>query len=265
VASVDKAKLLAKLIERLRARVKPASLPGPQDQTPAAAEAALNGTEALPAAPQPSGPDIFHGDPVLKEFVRSFLIWESTTAKADTALKRVASAVVDLNEFRVCLPAEMAAAIGPNYPRIEERVAALRAALNDLFKRENRLRLAHLPGLSKKQASTFLDAFAQNPPTAFATRRIALLCCQVHTLPVDGRIADVLHKAKIAETGASIEDTAAATTRLLKAGEARDAYAILQAAADEAPVTPTRVPKAVKPAPAKQSRPKPKATTKKSK
>ncbi|MFT3684965.1 MAG: hypothetical protein QM783_08585 [Phycisphaerales bacterium] len=160
----------------------------------------------------------------------------------------------------------MAAAIGPSYPRIEERVAALRVALNDLFKRENRLRLAHLPGLSKKQASVFLDSFARNPATSFATRRIALLCCQVHTLPVDSRIADVLQNAKVADTGAPIEETAAAATRLLKAGEARDAYALLQAAADEAPVTATRVPKpAAKPAPAKAARPKPKATTKKSK
>lgn len=260
----DKAKLLARLLEKLRGTVTPAALPAC-----APAQPAPGSTPAPhPDAPEPAvaqGPDIFHGDPVLKEFVRSFLIWESTTARADAALRRVASAVVDINEFRVCLPAEMAAAIGNNYPRIEERVTALRAALNQLFKRQNRLRLSHLSAMGKKPATGFLDAFGDAPPTTFAARRVALLCCQAHSLPVDGRIAALLQRAKVIEPGAPVEEAAAAVTRLLKAGDARDAYALLQAAADQAPLTPARVPKPAKPAPAKRRRQRPKTAAKKPK
>lgn len=285
MASPDKAKLLSKTLERLRARLKPAAIPvGPLGAGPAAEEPTPSSAPSSDQSPdagtsgngggspnaggangtQP-GPDIFHGDPVLRELVRSFLIWESTTAKADAALKKIASAVVDVNEFRVCLPAEMAAIIGHNYPRIEDRIAALRATLNEIFKRENRLRLSHLPTMSKKAANAYLDSLNQTPAGGFVADRVALVCCQIHALPVDSRIAEVLEKAKVADKGVSIEETAAAATRLLKAGEARDAYALLQAAADEAPVTMTRIPKPAKPAPAKAARPKPKATSKKSK
>jgi len=239
VPSVDKAKLLTQTLDRLHARLKPAAIP------------AL-GDDAAPPEPGPegAGPDIFHADPVLREFVRSFLVWECTTARADAAMKKIASAVVDVNEFRVCLPGEMAAIIGVTYPRVEDRVLALRAALNNLFKRENRLRMAHLPTLSKKQASAFLAAVSTNH---FAADRVALLCCGIHALPVDSRIAAVLEKAKVIEKGSTPADAAGAATRLLKAGEARDAYAILQAAADQAPVTPTRAPK---PTPTKPAGPK---------
>lgn len=237
MASPDKARLLTLMLDRLRAKIKPAAIPG--------AHASDDTAQALEAA-DAAGPDIYHADTMLREFVRSFLIWECTTARADAALKKIASAVVDVNEFRVCLPSEMAAIIGPTYPRIEERVIALRAALTQVFKIENRLRLSHLPAMSKKAAGAYLASLTHAP--AFVTDRVALLCCNVHAVPVDSRIAAVLEKAKVIDKGTSPADASSAVGRLVKAGDARDAYALLQGAADLLPVTPTRVPKA---APAK--------------
>lgn len=247
MASPDKAKLLSQTLDRLRAKHKP----GAGDSAPAA---------DITTEP-PTGPDIFHADTVLREFVRSFLIWESSVAKADAALKRIASAVVDINEFRVCLPIEMAAIIGSTYPRVEERVVRLRWSLNEIFKRENRLKLSHLPGLSKKASNAYLSSLAHAP--AFVADRIALLCCQSHALPVDSRIAAVLEKARVIDKGVTPEDAAPAVTRLLKAGEAREAYTLLQEAADLAPVTPTRVPKAPKPKQAKAAPAAPRAAARK--
>ena len=34
----------------------------------------------------------------------SFLMWESTTSKAQSAFERVLDSVVDFNELRVCMP-----------------------------------------------------------------------------------------------------------------------------------------------------------------
>jgi len=244
VSSPDKAKLLQQLLDRLRAKLKPASLPAAH----ADGAAAQNG--AGEQAESSAGPDIFHADAVLREFVRSFLIWECTTSRADAAMKRIASAVVDVNEFRVCLPGEMAAIIGPGYPRVETRVVALRGALNQIFRNEHRLRLAHLPNLSKKAAATYLAGITQAPP--FVTDRVALLCCGIHGVPVDGRIAAVLEKARIVEPGLKPDEAASAISRMVKAGEAREAYGLLQAAADQTPVAATRVPKS---APAKPASP----------
>jgi hypothetical protein len=261
VPSTDKAKLLSQTLDRLRSKLKPASIPSAASEEPA--------STPTDAASQPdnggAGPDIFHGDAVLREFVRSFLIWESTTARADAALKKIASGVVDVNEFRVCLPSEMALIIGPTYPRIEERVIALRSSLTQIFKRENRLRLSHLPNQSKKAAAAYLAALTHAP--GFVTDRVALLCCGIHGVPVDSRIAAVLEKAKVLDkaTAAKPDEAAALIARMVKAGDARDAYALLQAAADQAPVTATRVPK---PAPAKAApakRPTSRPTPRKSK
>lgn len=249
MASPDKAKLLGQTLDRLRTKLKPASIPASDDPS-----STPNGESAPPPA-DAAGPDIFHGDAVLREFVRSFLIWESTTAKADTALKKIASGVVDINEFRVCLPSEMAAIIGHTYPKVEDRVVALRSSLTQIFKRENRLRLAHLPGLSKKAATAYLATLTHTP--AFVTDRVALLCCGIHAVPVDSRIAAILEKAKVIDKTTTAEEAAGATARLIKAGDARDAYGLLQAAADQAPVTATRVPKA---APSKSASPVKKTT-----
>jgi len=246
VPSPDKAKLLQQFLERLRARSKRTAPSAAQADGGAAHGAAAEQAEST------AGPDIFHADAVLREFVRSFLIWECTTPRADAALKRIASAVVDVNEFRVCLPGEMAAIIGPGYPRVEVRVVALRGALNHIFRSEHRLRLAHLPGLSKKAAAAYLAGITQAP--LFVTDRVALLCCGIHGVPVDGRIAAVLEKARIVEPGLKPEEVASALGRMVKAGEAREAYGLLQTVADQTPVTPTRVPKS---APAKAAAKRP--------
>lgn len=244
MATPDKAKLLSQTLEKLRVKLK---LPAAPSAAPTPAEPTDTSAESTSAA----GPDIFHGDLVLKEFVRSFLVWESTTAKADAALKKIASAVVDINEFRVCLPGEMAAIIGTTYPKIEDRVLALRAALNDVFKREHRLRMQHLPGLSKKAGSGYLDSLSSTP--GFVADRVALLCCGIHALPVDSRIAAILEKAKVIDKTTNVQEASTACARLIKAGDARDAYTLLQAAADAAPPPPPTRTAKPKP-PAKPSR-----------
>lgn len=182
--------------------------------------------------------DIFHGDSALKEFVRAALIWESTTAKADAALRRIATSVVDINEFRVSLPQEMASIIGGGYPRVEERVLFMKAALGEVFRREQRLRLAHLSTASKKAALAYLGTLPLVPP--YVSDRVALLCFGCHALPVDSRIGAVLVTAKVVSPTAPAEQSVAALLKQIKAGEAGHALALLQAAADELPVSGTR-------------------------
>ena len=91
-------------------------------------------------------------EPLLGEFVRSFMIWESTTAKAEAVLKRMADAVVDFNELRVCLPDELARMMGERYPRVEERALRLRAALNEIYHRQHAVTLEPLLTMNKRDA-----------------------------------------------------------------------------------------------------------------
>lgn len=176
------------------------------------------------------GDDVFHGDLLLAEFVYSFLLWGSTTSKAAAALSRIRAAVVDINELRVSLVEEIAADLGRACPQADDRAARLKAALNDLFNREHRVRLDQWAVLGKKAALGAIGGLAQTP--RFVAARTALVGLGAHAMPVDARILSVLVDAKVLPGDADEDAAADAIERIVPAGELREAYALLQGAAD---------------------------------
>lgn len=228
----DHSKPLYALIAKLKgksARPVRASAPPPASQI-----------EAKPAG-DPLGCPIercFHGDAVLREFVRSFLVWEAAQSKAEAALSRIAASVVDINELRVCLPDEIMHLLGSGYPRLEERVVRLRAALGDVYKREHCLRLAHLRDRTKREARAYLDGLTGTP--LFVSARTALVALEAHAFPLDDRLAARLQDAGVLDEELPLHDAAAWLERTLKAGEALDAFLLIQSWAD----TPAKRPAA---------------------
>lgn len=169
-------------------------------------------------------------DPLVHLLVESFLLWEATTAQAGEALGRLASQVVDYNEMRVCFTEELAAMLGPRYPRVEERCARLRCALNDLFKREHGLSLAHLQSPGRKDARGYLDSLDGTP--TYVSARVALLGLGCHTIPVDGRLVGVLAGAGCCAATDSCEAVSSWLERQFKPGEGPEAHGLLQAWSD---------------------------------
>lgn len=184
-------------------------------------------------------------EPLLGEFVRAFMIWEATTAKAEAVLKRMADAVVDFNELRICLPDELARMMGERYPRVEERALRLRAALNEIYHRQHAVTLEPLLTMNKRDAKDYLDSLEGVP--RFVSARLLLLCLGGHAAPVDGRIAKRLVESHLAENGSPPEAAGATLERLVRAGEMIEVYRLLQAWADDAPLnyseTPAELPK----------------------
>lgn len=184
-------------------------------------------------------------EPLLGEFVRAFMIWESTTAKAEAVLKRMADAVVDFNELRICLPDELARMMGERYPRVEERALRLRAALTEIYHRQHAVTLEPLMTMNKRDAKDYLDSLEGVP--RFVSARLLLLCLGGHAAPTDGRIAKRLIEAHITENGSTPEAAGATLERLVRAGEMVEVYRLLQAWADDAPLnyseTPVELPK----------------------
>lgn len=174
-------------------------------------------------------------EPLLCEFVRAFLVWESTTAKAAAAIKRLEAAVVDFNELRICMPDELIRMLGKNYPRAEERAQRLRAALNDLYTRQHAVTLEHLTRLSKRDAKEFLDSLEGVP--RFVLSRVLLLTQSGHAAPIDSRIHRRLIEAGIVEADSTPEEAAGQLEKRIRAGEMLETYSLLQAWADELPVT----------------------------
>jgi hypothetical protein len=221
--------------------------------------AKLEAPEPAPAQADMPENSLDDRDPVLREFLRSFLVWESTTPKAEAALRRIDAACVDINEFRVSLVEEMVAIIGPGYARAEDRCARLKAALNDIYRREHRVRLAHLQEKNKRDAKAYLESIAQAP--GFVASRTMLLALDGHAVPCDERLAARLVQADVLEPGTSAEEAAAWLERHVRSGESRSAYLALQAWADEGSTVTVKAgkprPRRVKASPAKRTTAKP--------
>lgn len=190
----------------------------------------------------------FHGDGVLREFVRAFLAWESTLARADEALARIAGAVVDVNELRVCLPDELAGLLGGDGPvsrggSLGERVVRLRAALGDVYKREHQVRLGHLAGKSKRDARAYLESLKGVPP--YVSARTALLALEAHAVPLDEHLRQRLVACGVLDAETDVVAGAAQLERMVKAEDALEVHHLLQAWCDTGkPAAPARAAKA---------------------
>ena len=170
-------------------------------------------------------------DPLLWQFIFSFLAWEASTSKAASATKRLHTAVVDYNELRVCLNEELVGMIGDRYPKGLERVTRLRSALNDLYRREHAVTLAKLPDMPKRDARAHLDSLEGTPP--FVSARMLLLSLGGHAFPFDQRI----HQALLAEEAAppDFDEAAAWLERQFRVGEAAPAYTLIEAWMNDRP------------------------------
>jgi hypothetical protein len=214
VSSAESSKELASLLKTLRAQY----------------------AEALAVPMPPVCCSFDPGEPLLGCFVRSFLIWESTTPKAVQAIRRIESSIVDFNELRTCMPDEIVRIIGERYPRAAERALRLRTALNVIFAREHRVTLEPVAGLGRKEAREHFDKLDGVP--AFVASRVCLLGLAHHTAPVDSRIHRRLIEARIAPADSTPDEAAAIVERKARPGELPKVYLLLQAWADEANYTP---------------------------
>lgn len=205
----DPAKKLASLLKRLRAEHDAA----PRD-------------EASEGCPETA-------DRLLWQFVYSFLAWESTTSRAGAASKRLHGAVVDYNEMRVALPDELAGMIGDRYPKGAERAARLRSALNDLYKREHAVSLARIATMAKRDARTFLESLEGTPH--FVAARMLLLALGGHAFPVDDRMLRALVDEGAVPPELEQAEAAGWLERQFRAGEAAEAYLLLERWLNERP------------------------------
>lgn len=182
------------------------------------------------AAEAPPTNGIDAGEPVLAEFVWSFLLWESTTSRAAAATKRLAAAVVDFNELRVCLPDEMCGILGERYPRALERSQRLRAALGGVYVREHAVTLEPLASLGKREAKEYLDSLEGVPP--FVAARVLVFALGGHAVPVDSRLLHRLVQAGIVPEETDAEGAAGSVERRIRAAEILGACRLFQAWSD---------------------------------
>jgi endonuclease III len=180
--------------------------------------------------------DLFaEDDGVVRELVFSLLAWNTRRAWAEAALAELAQEFVDLNDLRVCLASETARALGRD-ARSREKAERIRAALNDLYRREHRVGLDWLTAAGKREARAYLESL-DGVPKAVASR-VFLLCCGGHAVPVDDRLCGLLARHKCLDKETDADTAGSLLERQAKAGETLGWFAALGAWADAQPDEP---------------------------
>lgn len=164
------------------------------------------------------------------QLVKAFLQWNTAKRTAESAYRRLMTVIVDNNDLRVSHRDELISLIGATYPLVEERVARLRDALQEIYLREHCVEMRSCQGKSKKDVRAYLDGLPGITP--YVAAQVMLLSFGAHAIPVDEKLVEFLAADGAIDPDATVEQTEAFIERCVKAGEGPDAHAALQAWAD---------------------------------
>lgn len=173
-------------------------------------------------------------EPLLYEFLRSFLVWESSVSLAEAAIVRLLGGVVDCNEIRIFLPYELSEIIGDDYPRSMERALRLHSALNELYEREHDVCVESLREMNKRDARAYLLSLDGVPP--FVASRVLLLGLGGHAFPVDERLVALLGGEGVVSKSSTVEAATNRMERFVHSGQAVQSYLAIEAWADTQPL-----------------------------
>lgn len=196
-----------------------------------------------------------HGQPppdprgLLDQFVWSFLLWDAQADDAERALKRIATAVVDFNELRVCLPDEIVSMLGVRYPRAPERAVRLKTSLHDVYLREHAVDFDHLKDKNKRVARQYLDSLDGCPP--FVAARMMAVGLGGHAAPLDDRLLARLAGAGVFDEGTALDRAEGLLERHIKAEDALETHLLVMLGCEDGGGV-----KAVKPARPASQRPR---------
>ena len=176
-------------------------------------------------------------DPLISELVFSMLIWESSIEHALRAVECIQEKLIDLNELRVCTPAELVAILPARYPRSLERCRRLIGVLNALFSKENQLSLARFHTMNKREVIEYFAQIDGLPP--FVASRVILLGLGWHAFPIDDWLSKQLSKQGITDSSLDIHQQTLRMERLIRANDSLHYYTLLEHWASDQRVSKT--------------------------
>ena len=179
---------------------------------------------------KPPLPDPDKSNDAVEVLIKSFLISDSTTAKASAAYKRIMDRVVDYNDLRVTMAHEIVEWIGPRYPMAQDRCQRIRAALKHTYKREHAVSLERLHSLGRREVKHYLRSLDGISP--YVADRVTLLCFDAHCVPVDERLRQALITAAVCDDTVTVNDLSSWLARQVKAANSTATHYALQAWSD---------------------------------
>ena len=125
-------------------------------------------------------------------------------SRAHSAVSRIRTALVDLNELRVTPVSEIVEIVGADYPMGRGAAEELVRSLSSLFNRTHKTELTFLTKQTRKGAETFLNRL--DGLGAYAKATILQRCFKAPIVPVDVHMMAFLKKGKFIPAEAGTED-----------------------------------------------------------
>lgn len=166
----------------------------------------------------------------LECMIYAFFMWEAGPQLADTSVKFIQQNTVDYNELRVCFPEEIVDIIGNNYPRALERCISLHTVLNDIYKREDDVRLDQIVNMPITEARNYLDTLKGMIP--FVAARVILLSLGGIALPLDDRLYSCLKRDSVIPDDSDMPSIQKWIEQLLLPNNLQRTYLLLENWAD---------------------------------
>ena len=163
--------------------------------------------------------------------VYSFFLWESTTTKASASWVKLVDSLVDFNELRVSMPAELAELAGDSSDLAYERSSRMRSSLRDIYNREHDVNLEAVSAMKKAEIRTYIESLDGMVP--FVSARVLEQCFNVHSIPVDGQLRQLLVESEAVDDGADVAELSTWLTRTVKSEDGDAAHRSFQAWVDK--------------------------------
>ena len=163
--------------------------------------------------------------------VYSFMLWESTSTKASSAWLKLQSELVDYNELRVCTPDELIELSGDASEEALERATRLRSAMRDIYNREHGVSLDSLKDMKRSEVRHYVESLDGIVP--FVAARLLSCCFDVHGVPVDEQLKQLLVESDAIDPDAEVGEIAGWLSRNIKADDGDGAHRSFQAWVDQ--------------------------------
>jgi len=168
------------------------------------------------------------GDPVdpVEQLLLGILHRGTALSRAERALARIRSAMVDLNELRVSTPSELVLLLGSGFPHATEKAKAIVTVLNQVFGRYHDLTLHALKTKGKRDARRYLERLDGADPAAVAG--VMLFSLEGHAVPVDEVMLRVLREDELVDPKADVKEVQGFLERNVSAAKAYEMTTLLR-------------------------------------
>ena len=148
------------------------------------------------------------------------------SAAAEAIRKRMAGHFVDLNDLRVSRSEEICDVLGSDSPQAKRAAAAITDVLTAIFRKRDRVSLADLRQVGKRQARKELERF--KAAGKFALDYCFLVALDGHAIPLTPRMIEYLKADGLVDPAASDEEISGFLERHIAAANAYEFYALLR-------------------------------------